>query len=281
MKRRAIFIISYKRSNNIKTLEFLQKMKYKGEVYIVDAKESELDLYKQKYENMLCVFSKQDAEKLFDKVDNFSNTNSSCFVRNAAFGIAKQLGIDSFLVLDDDYTYILCRRPKGDKLGVKYLKIGELDKALDVCFDYIEKTPRIDCLALSQAGDFIGGAKGYYKISGKRKIMNAFFFRTENPISFPGKMNEDVNCYLYYGQRGKLFFTTVAMSIQQELTQAADGGMTDIYKDNGTYLKSFYSVIVAPNCVKVSVIGVHHPRIHHKINWNKAVPKLIRQEYKK
>lgn len=281
-KDRAVFIISYKRANNIKTLDFLKKVKYTGQVFIVvDDKDPELEEYKKNYAEKLCIFSKADAEKIFDKCDNFSNTNSSCFVRNAIFGIAEKLGVKSFLVLDDDYSQIHFRRPKGDKLGVKYMNAGDMDYCLDACFDYIENTPRVDCFALAQSGDFIGGAKGYYKISGKRKIMNAFFFRTDNPIKFPGKMNEDVNCYLYYGSRGKLFFTTTAMSVQQELTQKASGGMTDIYKNNGTYIKSFYSVIVAPNAVKIGTVGVHSPRIHHKINWNKAVPKLIRQEYKK
>lgn len=279
-KNRAVFIISYKRADNIKTLDFMEKVNYQGQVFIVvDDKDPQLDEYKKRYKDKLCIFSK--AETVFDKCDNFSNTNSSCFVRNAIFKIAEGLGVKSFLVLDDDYSQIHFRRPRGSVLGVSYMSEGDLDYCLDACFEYIENTPRVDCFALAQSGDFIGGAEGYYKISGKRKIMNAFFFRTDNPISFPGKMNEDVNCYLYYGSRGRLFFTTTAMSVQQELTQAASGGMTDIYRNNGTYIKSFYSVIVAPNAVKIGTIGVHNPRIHHKINWNNAVPKLIREEYKK
>jgi hypothetical protein len=282
MKNRAVFIISYKRAHNIETLKWLQKVGYKGKWYIViDDKDPEIDEYKKLYGKNLCIFSKAEAEKLFDKCDNFSNTNSSCFVRNALFGVAKGVGIDSFLVLDDDYTNILYRRPKNGKLGVAYMGEGDFDKVLDICFNYLEKTPRIDCFAFSQEGDFIGGVDGFDSISGKRKIMNAFFFRTDNPTSFPGKMNEDVNAYLYWGSRGKLYFTTVSATIHQALTQQVAGGMTDIYKNNGTYMKSFYSVIVAPNAVKISVIGAHSPRIHHKISWNNAVPKLIREEYKK
>lgn len=283
MTNRAIFIISYKRADNIVTLDWLKKIGYRGQWYIViDDKDPEMDRYLTKYGSKVCIFSKEEAKKLFDTCDNFSNTNSSCFVRNALFGIAKEKGVDSFLVLDDDYSNILFRRPKPDgKLGAYNVKEGDFDTILELCFDYLEKTKQIDCFALSQSGDFIGGADGYTEISGKRKIMNAFFFRTDTPTEFKGKMNEDVNAYLYWGARGKLYFTTCALTVQQALTQAVSGGMTDIYKNNGTYIKSFYSVIVAPNAVKISVIGAHSPRIHHKINWNNAVPKLIRESYKK
>lgn len=57
------------------------------------------------------------------------------------------------------------------------------------------------------------------------------------------------------------------------------GGLTDAYLDSGTYVKSFYSVIAVPNCVKISAMGSKDLRIHHKVDWNKAVPKLLRAEY--
>lgn len=283
MKNRAIFIISYKRADNVVTLDWLKKNGYNGKWYIViDDKDPEMDRYLAKYGGNVCIFSKEETKKLFDTCDNFSNTNSSCFVRNALFGIAKEKGIDSFLVLDDDYDNIMFRRPKPNGvLGGANIKEGDLNTILDICFDYLEKTLRINCYALSQNGDFIGGADSFQTINGKRKIMNAFFFRTDNPTEFKGKMNEDVNAYLYWGARGRLYFTTCALTVKQALTQTVSGGMPDIYKNNGTYIKSFYSVIVAPNAVKISVIGAHSPRIHHKINWNNAVPKLIRESYKK
>ena len=54
--------------------------------------------------------------------------------------------------------------------------------------------------------------------------------------------------------------------------------MTDVYLDYGTYVKSFFSVMYNPSSVKISHIG-KHKRIHHQINWNNAVPKIISEDY--
>ena len=111
--------------------------------------------------------------------------------------------------------------------------------------------------------------------------MNSFFCKTDKPFEWKARMNDDVSTNLYNCQRGKLFFTINDVSVHQGLTQANAGGLTDMYIDLGTYVKSFYSVIVSPNCCKISTLGNNDLRIHHKIFWNKSCPKLIREKYKK
>ena len=99
-----------------------------------------------------------------------------------------------------------------------------------------------------------------------------------------GRMNEDVNTYVTEGRRGVLFFTVLPVKIVQKMTQGNAGGMADLYLDTGTYVKTFYSVMYAPSCVKVGTLGDHrspHYRIHHKINWNHTAPKILREEWKK
>lgn len=66
----------------------------------------------------------------------------------------------------------------------------------------------------------------------------------------------------------------------QTQTQSACGGMTDIYVDSGTYVKSFYSVIANPAAVKVSVLcdysaDIPRPRFHHNCAQNHYAPKII------
>ena len=56
------------------------------------------------------------------------------------------------------------------------------------------------------------------------------------------------------------------------------GGWTEFYLEMGTYVKSFYSVMYNPSCVKVAEMGDKHKRIHHKVIWNNAVPKIISNE---
>ena len=71
------------------------------------------------------------------------------------------------------------------------------------------------------------------------------------------------------------------LAINQPITQTNSGGLTEFYLDGGTYLKSFYTVIFSPSCTKVSLMGSVNPRLHHKVSWNNAVPKIISENYKK
>lgn len=275
-----IFIISYNRPKSIHTLKALDEGNVKGKIYIVVSDDDpSLQKYMKNYQDDIIVFNKKEIASSFDICDNFDGMIGSVFPRNALNNIAKRLGVKRYCVLDDDYDRFSYRRCFGDILkGFKCCNLGII---LEYCFKYLEKTPQIDCFSFAQDGDFIGGADSFSSIGGKRKIMNVFFCQTDKPIKYIGRMNEDVNTYLYYGQRGKLFFTINDISTHQKASQSQDGGMTDLYIDLGTYIKSFYSVIVAPSMVKVNTIGIQNPRIHHKISWEKVCPKLIREIYKK
>ena len=111
--------------------------------------------------------------------------------------------------------------------------------------------------------------------------MNSFFCKTDNQINFIGSINEDVNTYVTKGNRGELYFTIARVSLNQGMTQQNSGGMTETYLDNGTYVKSFPTVMLNPSCVKIGLIGVGHRRIHHKIYWKNAVPKILNEKYRK
>jgi hypothetical protein len=146
-----------------------------------------------------------------------------------------------------------------------------------------------DCksLAFAQAGDFIGGAGGTVAKKGirgdfSRKAMNSFFFCTDRPVVFRGRVNDDVNLYVECGRRGDLFVTIPRLRIQQPETQTRAGGCTEIYKEFGTYIKSFYSVLVAPSCVKIGMFhGKSHSRIHHNVRWANACPVIIDEKHRK
>ncbi|WP_230687720.1 hypothetical protein, partial [Streptococcus pneumoniae] len=80
------------------------------------------------------------------------------------------------------------------------------------------------------------------------------------------------------GSKGRVFLSIPEIAINQAQTQATGGGMSDAYLSSGTYVKSFYSVMIAPSFAKVSVPREDSQqtktirRIHHKISWNNAVP---------
>lgn len=111
--------------------------------------------------------------------------------------------------------------------------------------------------------------------------MNSFICSVDRPFTFIGRINEDVNTYTRKGSTGDLFFTTHMLRLEQKQTQSNSGGMTDIYLNNGTYIKSFYTVICQPSSVKIKMMGEKNNRLHHNINWKTTVPKILSEKYKK
>jgi len=105
--------------------------------------------------------------------------------------------------------------------------------------------------------------------------MNTFICSTERPFKFLGRINEDVNIYTSLGAKGNLFLTIPLVAINQKDTQTNNGGMTDIYMDGGTYIKSFYTIIFQPSSVKIRPMGAKHKRLHHSVTWKKTVPMII------
>ena len=278
-KNFAVFILSHGRANNVKTLKTLDKGNYTGETIIIcDNEDDQIEDYK-KLGKKVIVFDKLEEMKRTDTEDNFGDHRLVVYARNKCHDIAKDLGLDYFLVLDDDYHQIAMKYVDDKKLKSKDIK--NLDRTFDAMLDFLDVSGALT-VTMAQGGDFIGGAENPNLRKGiGRKAMNSFFCRTDRPFKFTGSTNEDVNAYVTYGMKGKLMFTIYKLVIEQATTQQNTGGLTDIYLDNGTYVKSFYSIICEPSCVKVAIMNSRHPRMHHKIDWNCCVPKIINEKYKR
>lgn len=277
----AVFILSHGRPDNIRTLKSLKKGNYTGKYYIViDNEDEQADAYYKKYgEDKVIMFDKLEISKKFDTADNFSERRAVVYARNACFEIAEKLGIKYFLELDDDYTSFMYRKIVNNRLiGIP---CGKLDNLFEKMIDFLEKSKAIT-VAFAQGGDYIGGVNGgTFKKGLMRKAMNTFFCSTERKFDFLGRVNEDVNTYTTLGSRGNLLFTITDVCITQPQTQQNKGGMTELYLDSGTYLKSFYTVMFNPSCVKIGTMGASNQRIHHKINWNNCTPKILNEKWKK
>lgn len=267
----------------MKTIETLKKLNYKGKWYVVvDDSDDTIYEYIKLFGDKVIIFNKKEVGKTFDVGDNFPNMKAVVYARNACFEIAKKIGIKYFMQLDDDYSVF---NIKYDKFGnfISNVKIKDFNCIMDSFVDFFI-TSNFDCLAFAQGGDFIGGGGSQFGQKGfsiKRKAMNTMLCATDKPFQFLGKINEDVNAYVFYGSQGKLFGTVSLVNIEQVQTQKNSGGLTDIYLDSGTFVKSFYSVLYNPSCVRITKMGSSHPRIHHKILWNNAVPKIVNEKYKK
>lgn len=277
----AVFILSHGRANHLITLPTVLSSGYTGKWYIVIDDE---DKQRQDYINNfgiehILMFNKDEALKTFDIMDNLNEKRVIVYARNICFKFAKDLKLKYFLELDDDYRSFSMRVEKGDSLSTIYVK--DLDSVFNEILEFLEMSGA-HSIAFSQNGDFIGGINSRMnKARVVRKAMNAFFCKTDRPFKFSGRLNEDVTTYVSEGSKGKLFMTIADINLNQLDTQQTKGGMSDSYLALGTYTKSFYTVMSNPSSVKISEMITNHTRIHHQIDWNATVPKIVSGSFKR
>jgi len=278
----AVFILIHGRPDRQYTLSALERAGYTGRLFIVIDDEDETgDEYRALYGDQVLVFSKDQIAATFDTGDNFTDRRTIVYARNACWDLARQNGVRYMMQLDDDYhnfSYRTIGRKDGETRDTYHgWTIRSIDQVLEAMIAFVESTPTAS-LAMAQGGDFAGGqSSDSARVRLKRKAMNSFLCDTERPFTFIGRVNEDVNTYVHGGHTGLLFFTYTTLQLMQELTQNNPGGMTDTYLDSGTYLKSFYTIMYAPSCTDIRMMGKTERRLHHRINWDTAVPKIIPQ----
>lgn len=272
----AVLILTHGRPDTVHTVKTLKTCGYTGRtILVVDNQDKTVDRYIANFgsENVV-IFDKNEYIKQTDSGNNFGDYRAVVYARNAAFDIARDLGLKFFLVLDDDYKYFRYRMHNyyGFVASVK-----NIDKTFESMITFLENTPTMT-IAFSQGGDHIGGFQG---VKMKRKAMNSFFCRTDRPFKFMGTINEDVNAYVTLGSRGDLFMTLTAIQVDQIQTQKNKAGLTDIYLALGTYVKSFLTTMMHPSSAKVTMMQSGLNRIHHSIKWSNTVPMIIDESYKK
>ncbi len=277
----AIFILTHGRPRNQKTLSLLNRRGYTGKIYfIIDDEDKTADEYKALYGDRVVQFSKKEVAETIDTCDNSGDLRAVVFARNACFDIAKKLGINCFMQMDDDYGAVSWLF--DEQLIIHRQRFWSFDGALISMRKWLMNS-NLHCLAWLQGGDLMGGELNpmLKDVRIKRKAMNTMMCLTDRRVVYTGKTNEDVNAYVLGGIRGELFMSLNHIAIIQEQTQAADGGLTDIYKAEGTYVKSFYTVMQAPSCAKIHQLGHVNPRIHHRISPENCYVKIISTEHRK
>ena len=273
-----VFILTHGRVDNQYTYRSLCEQGYTGRcVFVLDNEDGQVDEYKRRYGADNCyVFDKLAMSKRIDEVFR-GDRRVIVYARNACFDAARDLGYKYFIELDDDYTSFVWRFDAECAYTPKTPKIKNLDVVFESMLRYYINTP-LTSIAMAQGGDFIGGSSNQMlrSIGTKRKAMNSFICSVDRPFEFKGRINEDVNAYTQLTSVGKIFLTIVQCNLQQKITQSNGGGMTDVYRDSGTYVKSFSSVIVFPSGVKVTLLNSHH-----NVYWEHTAPKILQEKWRK
>jgi hypothetical protein len=276
----AVFILTHNRADNVITVKTLRNCGYTGRIILIlDDTDKSIEKYKKNYEDCeIYIFNKHEAIKKTDSADNTGNPKAVVYARNMCHEIAKKLNIEFFLELDDDYgSFLFVQENKNDE-NLHRPSILNLDRIFGIFIEFLNSTT-IKSIAFSQGGDFMGGQDSRYGQTSMitRKCMNSFFCKTDRPFRFYGLINEDVNCYVLNGSRGELYFTSSDIQLNQTQTQKNGGGLTDIYLELGTYMKSFYSIIYHPSSVVIKEMGRDNKRLHHSINSDFTYPKILRE----
>lgn len=276
-KEFAVFILSHGRADTITTYKALRDGGYTGRTYVViDNEDDQEELYRQKFGNDIIQFDKREYLEKTDLGDLDTDRRIGVFARNFIQDEAKRLGYKFHLQLDDDVHGFTYRFAQGKVL--RALHCSHLDEVFSSMVEYMKETP-ITSLSFALSAYNMGGVDGSIKEGMTRKTMTTFLMRADDVQYFHMRMNDDITTSLINGMRGKLYYSYLPVEVEVDKTQVKAGGMTDIYQKNGTYRKSFYSVMCCPSCVKVSAMGITDYRIHHTISWNNAVPKLLSERW--
>ncbi len=278
----AVFILTHGRPHDVVTYDAMRQAGYTGDIFIIiDNEDKQADGYRKVFgDKYVKQFDKAAIGQTFDICDTRTDRRATVFARNASFEIAKQLGLDYYIQMDDDYKAFLYRFIQ-DPTHLGSTPIRSLDAIFQAMIKFMEASNAVS-VAMSQGGDFLGGTESQAARKPLlRKCMNSWLFRTDRPAQFVGRMNDDVNTYIMGGMRGDLFFTCSQVMLTALPTQKVKGGMTEIYLDSGTYMKSMYTVMMAPSCVKVRSMGKTNRRLHHSVKWDNAVPKILSDKHRK
>tara|TARA_R100000458_G_scaffold55931_1_gene60360 strand:- start:4902 stop:5825 length:924 start_codon:yes stop_codon:yes gene_type:complete len=273
-----IFIPSYHRADNIKTAKyFINKMEYdpkKIHVFIDDETD---DILEYQYETMkldcnLHIFNMEESRERFDYVHRPSESRRSAGqCRNMFYDFAKELGIDFYLVIDDD------TRQYEIKYFGAYSRMATKEDLMNV-FEGIKEfmqRQRIGVFGLSQTGDFF---QVPHKKMIRNKVMNTTFYDTR--FIYRGERGvQDNDTSQFVGIMNEGYFTGslasgVALNPTMSVTQK--GGLTDLYNENKLLNKSLIIPIQFPSVCWAEKQKKNGGRLHHRITYRYLMPKLIK-----
>jgi len=272
-----IFIPSYHRALNLKTVEYFLKLGWDAKnihVFIDDEADDYIEYLEvsEKLGFNLHVFNMEESRKKYDYVHRPSKSRRSAGqARNMFYDKAKELGIKFYVVQDDDTSQMQTK-----KFG-KYCGISTFNDVFNtfISIESFMKKRKIGMFGLSQTGDFIGGVNTKLL---RNKVMNTTFVLTDfiykgergygddDTSQFTGIMNEG----LFTGSLGD------GVVLSQTASATAKGGLTDLYKECKLLNKSLMCPIQFPSAIHAEYQVKNGGRLHHHIKNKNIYPRILK-----
>lgn len=274
-----VFIPSYHRADNLKTVKYLEKIGYDMKhVYVfiddeADDRARYVDVVKQLGCNLV-VFDMTEARKRYDYVHRASvSRRSAGQARNMFQDYSNKHGIYEYLVMDDD--------TKDFQFRVKGVWIHNADgKTVIHTFSQVRDMMvkhHIGLFGLSQTGDFYGGM--YLNIM-RRKVMSTTLYNTRYLYrGEKGVQDNDTSMFVGVLNEG-LFAGSLADGcvLQQTMSCTAPGGLTDLYNECKLYNKAMVTPLQYPSAIHAEKQVMNGNRIHHRIDYKYLAPMILRGE---
>lgn len=274
-----IFIPSYHRADNLKTVKYLEKINYDMKhVYVfiddeADDRERYMNVAKQIGFNLV-VFDMTEARKRYDYVHRASvSRRSAGQARNMFQDYAKKKSIYEYLVMDDD-TKEFQFRIKGVYHGVakKETVLHTFEKVKDMM-----KKHHIGLFGLCQTGDFYGSLNLNML---KRKVMNTTLYDIHY-INRAEKGVQDDDTSMFVGVLNEGLFTGSLADgcvLQQTRSCTSPGGLTDLYNECKLFNKAMVTPIQYPSAIYAERQVMNGNRIHHRIQYKFLAPMIMKGE---
>jgi len=272
-----IFIPSYHRADNLKTVNYYKRIGWHMDNIhvVIDSETDDIPDYKYQAERTgfnLHIFNMQEARKRYDYVHRPSQSRRSAGqARNQFYDIAKSLGIDFFMIQDDD-----TQGYQNKKLG-KYLGMSSSDD-VNAVFEGIKNfmlKRKIGVFGVSQTGDFFGGTN---KKLLRNKVMNTTFVNTAYVYRGErGVQDDDTSQFVTIMNEG-LFTGSIGdgLVLQQTQSATASGGLTELYNECKLLNKALVCPIQFPSAICANKQEKNGGRIHHQIRHKYLAPRLLK-----
>ena len=269
-----MYIISKGRPE-CRTAQTLTKMRYPGEWFIVCGTNDEtIQEYRDNWGEHVLAFDWAKEVERTDTLDNFgfeTMASGACPVRNATRRISWERGELRHWQFDDDYT------------GFVHI---DLERRKNVKFDDGREFEDWLC-SIAEFGHAAGMRNiGFpptsetfpdHALTFGPRVFNAHNLPSDPRLFIPwvGRMNDDtINAINCWRTPGAYEMSVRCMGMNMPPTQSEKGGLSALYKAEGTVRKSAYPVLVAPSAAK---LVVRFGRYHHRIDWKRLVPKVLRE----
>lgn len=271
-----IFIPSYHRPDNVKTVNYFLKIGYvpsKLHVFLDDATD---DI--EQYESELLhkgvnihVFDMNEARRRYDYVHRASESRRSAGqARNMFMDYAKEKGIGFYMVQDDD-TSSYQMRYKG--FYTRMAVLNDIIYYFEEVRKFMEKH-QIGLWGLSQTGDLYSQEELHVM---RWKVMNTTFYLM--PYIYRGERGvQDDDTSLFTGVYNEGLFTgslATGLVLGQTASATAKGGLTDLYNECKLLNKSLVTPIQFPSAIYAERQPMNGNRLHHRINKRFLAPCII------